>query len=425
MKQIIGLTGSLGSGCTTTANHLKDEGYDQISISENILLILSEKYKEPFGTREQKQEFGNKVRRDHRDEYEAALLETIEMAGKKVVIECFRNPIEIALIRDNFPHFYLFALFAPIDERKKRKKETDFPNLDGRDQGEKDKLGQQVRKCVTRADVVVNNSFHWRHDDDARVFFKRVDGFVKLIESPFRGPSHEELTMHLAYSACLQSHCIQRQVGAVITDRDFRVLSVGFNDVPRDSESCFELNSKCYRKIKESEHTQKLCADIKYCPFCGKALNFQAALFNLPPNEVTDEAFVCQSCKHSLSEVVAAKNLDFCRSLHAEENAILSNPYGSDGNGKESVFYIFTTTFPCMLCAKKIANAGIRRVYFVEPYPVVESQAILRECGIEIITFEGVKSLSFNRIFGERGKYLKEASRDRLKGLEVIREGAM
>jgi len=291
----------------------------------------------------------------------------VQKAGNRVVIECFRNPIEIDFLRDEYPHFYLFALYADKDERKRRKKATgeeNFDESDERDEGEKEnKYGQHVRKCVTQSDIIINNSVLWRHSDDSKIFFIKIDEYLDLLEQPYRRPSEEEMIMHLAYSVSLHSTCIQRQVGAVITDEDYRVLSTGYNDTPQYSKSCFELYSQCYRKIKKKTVLQQVCQSIKYCPFCGTNLHFKKDLFKSEPKTITEEEFICNSCNKDLSNILSAgKELDFCRSLHAEENAILSNPYLSDKSYKKSRnMIIFTTTFPCMLCAKKIANSGIKQ----------------------------------------------------------------
>ena len=377
-KYIIGLTGSLGSGCSTTADYLNKQGYATISISRDILPPLAEKSKMPFRTRKERQDFGNYARENLREEYKQRLIEEVRKSGDKFVIECFRNPIEIDFLRDEYPHFYLFAFYAPKDERKRRKEtqgEKDFDKSDERDEGEKEnKYGQHVRKCVTQSDIIIHNSVPWRHSDDSKIFFEKVNEYLELLEQPYRKPSEEEMIMHLAYSVSLHSTCIQKQVGAVIVDEDYRVLSTGYNDTPQYSKSCFDLYSQCYRKIKKKKALQNICRDIKYCPICGNNLQFGNELFD-EPKTITEDAFVCNSCKFDLSEIIATgKELDYCRSLHAEENAILSNPYLSDKAYKKSRnMIIFTTTFPCMLCAKKIANSGIKRVVFVEPYPIKES----------------------------------------------------
>jgi len=51
------------------------------------------------------------------------------------------------------------------------------------------------------------------------------------------------------------------------------------------------------------------------------------------------------------------------------------------------------------LCAQKILQAGIIRVIYVEPYPDKDSEELLRDHGIEVKRFEGVKALAFGKFF--------------------------
>lgn len=49
-----------------------------------------------------------------------------------------------------------------------------------------------------------------------------------------------------------------------------------------------------------------------------------------------------------------------------------------------------------------------------------ESFKIFEENGVIVETFEGVKSLSFHRIFGRRAKYLKDQAYKRVSDLTKI-----
>ena len=63
---------------------------------------------------------------------------------------------------------------------------------------------------------------------------------------------------------------------------------------------------------------------------------------------------------------------------------------------------IYITTYPCELCAKKIQQAGIKRILFVEPYPKVLSKGMYLKEGVrkvEIEQFEGVKAYSYMKLF--------------------------
>ncbi len=46
---------------------------------------------------------------------------------------------------------------------------------------------------------------------------------------------------------------------------------------------------------------------------------------------------------------------------------------------------MYVTTFPCPTCAKLIATAGIKKVYYVEGYSLVDAETTLRAAGISII----------------------------------------
>ncbi len=63
---------------------------------------------------------------------------------------------------------------------------------------------------------------------------------------------------------------------------------------------------------------------------------------------------------------------------------------------------LYTTTFPCPLCAKMIADVGITRVVYVEPYPMTEAVEILDNSNPRVQTdkYEGVLGRAFTRVFG-------------------------
>jgi dCMP deaminase len=53
---------------------------------------------------------------------------------------------------------------------------------------------------------------------------------------------------------------------------------------------------------------------------------------------------------------------------------------------------VFVTMFPCPPCAKILAYAGMRRVYFAEGYSVIDAQRILHQKGVELIHVTGIKA---------------------------------
>ncbi|HUT52411.1 MAG TPA: hypothetical protein VM658_03370 [bacterium] len=93
------------------------------------------------------------------------------------------------------------------------------------------------------------------------------------------------------------------------------------------------------------------------------------------------------------------KLMDLCRSLHAEENAILN--LARHGMAVDfSTCTLITTTEPCRLCSNKISMVGINRVIYSEPYPDPVSVSILRSGNATLDFFEGVTFKGYFRIFG-------------------------
>ena len=90
--------------------------------------------------------------------------------------------------------------------------------------------------------------------------------------------------------------------------------------------------------------------------------------------------------------------MELCTAIHAEERAIRSLHGRSADLGM-----LFTTTFPCFQCARYIVDAGIKRVIYVEAYPVQEAKDFLIKNGVKVDPFEGFMARAFNLIFRQVG----------------------
>ena len=144
-------------------------------------------------------------------------------------------------------------------------------------------------------------------------------------------PSWDKYFLSIAKLVAERSTCLRRQVGAVIV-KDKRILTTGYNGAPSGLEHCDKTG--CMR--------QEL---------------------NIPSGE-----------RHEL-----------CRALHAEMNAILqAAQYGI--SLVDSVIYC--TNQPCIICAKMIINAGIKRIVVLSSYPDELARKFLKEAGIEVIVSE-------------------------------------
>lgn len=78
----------------------------------------------------------------------------------------------------------------------------------------------------------------------------------------------------------------------------------------------------------------------------------------------------------------AGQHIDLSKAIHAEARLIAEAArkgiaiHGAD---------IFVSTFPCPVCAKSIAAAGIARVYYKDGYSVLDAEDVLVAKGIEIV----------------------------------------
>ena len=107
--------------------------------------------------------------------------------------------------------------------------------------------------------------------------------------------------------------CLRRNFGAVIVKND-TIISTGYVGAPRGRANCNELHY----------------------------------------------------CTREKLQVPRGERYELCRSVHAEQNAIIqAAKLGVNIDGST----LYCTHQPCILCAKMIVNAGIVRVVYHSGYP--------------------------------------------------------
>ena len=141
-------------------------------------------------------------------------------------------------------------------------------------------------------------------------------------------PTWDEYFMEMAELTAKRATCSRRQVGAVIV-RDNRAVATGYNGAPRGLAHCEEKGG----------------------------------------------------CLREKLGVPSGQRHELCRALHAEQNAIISA--ASMGNAIEGGT-IYITHQPCVICAKMIVNAGIKRIVVREGYPDELAREILDEAGLVV-----------------------------------------
>ena len=275
------------------------------------------------------------------------------------IIDSVKNKEELALLKLVYRDMlYVVGVFSPLSARETNLARRN--NLSGgevhslidRDSGEESKAGQTVADTFPQSDFFLRIA----EGTDSETT-KRVERFLHLIlGTKVITPTTAESAMYAAAMASANSGCLSRQVGAAVTDADEHVLSVGWNDVPRfggglyteagDDNRCWNHDGgKCFNDEEKDLFANELVRAL------GDVL---------PPGSV-------EEAKRKLRKNGKLGGLiEFSRAIHAEMHAILSAGRMTGDklvNGK-----IFVTTYPCHSCARHIIAAGIKEVYFIEPY---------------------------------------------------------
>lgn len=321
-----------------------------------------------------------------------------------VVIDSIRNPYEASFFKERYAAFYLFAVTTDEvsrvgrlhkncnynDEQIRQIDKVEYPKgLKGSDKF----TSLNIQHCIQMADVHINN--HNTHGYNRFDLTWKLVKYVALIYNPgLVNPSAEERLMQIAYNAKLSSGCISRQVGAVVTDSEFSVRAIGWNDVPRGQAPCVLRNVDWL--IKDEN------VDV-FSEYEVKNPNFRKKFKEIFGSKVEDSRL--HGCNLSFcfkdvqNFVDGEKNQVHTRALHAEENAFLQiAKYGGTGvNGGN----LFTTASPCELCSKKAYQLGIKNIYYIDPYPGIAESHIL-SCGKsrpKLKLFEGAIGRAYQQFF--------------------------
>ncbi len=396
-RLIVGITGHYGAGRTTVANILEtDSGFENISLSSFLRSSADEHL-----TIEELQQRGDDLRRAEGEDALAkrALAEMQKQNGDCYVIDGIKHPNEAKTLAID-GNFFLLAVQADTEARWQRKQDdlgddrNQFNRIDAIDNKETDSWGmpvehgQRVADCLLLADAFIWNDAPLQSStkDTQRGTLpelrRKIARFHALITNPGReAPSRFEVLMAQAYLAAQLSSCLQRKVGAIITNNYYRIIAEGYNEVPDTEGSCDEVFGGCYRNRIREQDLRKLSQLFK-CGQCGGPLSVDLE---------------CQTCGPYSQLLPKRQHLDYCRALHAEERAILQcSRYGGVGLEGSTMF---CTTFPCALCAKKIVDCAIGTVIFVEPYKVKDAFDFFRDAKTQLICFEGFAARAFQRVF--------------------------
>ena len=221
-------------------------------------------------------------------------------------------------------------------------------------------------------------------------------------------PTQIERCMQIAYNAKLNSGCLSRQVGAVVTNENFAIKSVGWNDVPEGQIACNlrDINSFCKNKDKNSYSEFEL-TDTDFCELLSEVnQSIQSMDGDVLKGRQHPYCF-----KNVYNTIKSEKNQVYTRALHAEENAFLQiAKYGGQGVKGGN---LFTTASPCELCSKKAYQLGIKKIYYIDPYPGISQSHILNfgtniSKKPEMVLFNGAIGSAYTLLYTQRISYKDE-----------------
>jgi len=142
-------------------------------------------------------------------------------------------------------------------------------------------------------------------------------------------PTLDQYFMEIATVVAKRSTCLRNQVGALFV-KNKRILSTGYNGAP---------------------------AGLDHCDLLGCARE----------------------------NVASGTHHELCRAVHAEQNAIIQAAlHGISIEGAT----LYCTHQPCILCAKMMINARVRKVVYRQSYPDGAALEFLRQAGIEVVRMQ-------------------------------------
>jgi len=360
------------------------------------------------------------------------LIKTHRKYSKKrahVIIDRLKNSYELMYFKEKYSGFYMIAAKCNESERKNRIKKkyknkkfitsaienlrliADLDELEYKVKDFKKGIfdGFDVENCVQKADyhtylgkVISDEEILTEYieavekvkskDPDKQIdktneFYVyqplklQILKLIALIQQPgIVTPTYIERIMQIAHTTKLNSGCISRQVGAVVTDASFSVKGIGWNDVPQGQAPCANRDLRDLTDGEKKDFTQFELGKTDHKYEDEKSFNERIKDdFNKYSKDLEEnlEGRPCAYCFKTFHNNYEGKdNQVHTRSLHAEENAMMQIAK----NGGQGLYNgnLFTTASPCELCSKKAYQLGIKNIFFIDLYPGISEAHILQ-----------------------------------------------
>jgi dCMP deaminase len=150
-------------------------------------------------------------------------------------------------------------------------------------------------------------------------------------------PTKISWAVQLAQVCAQRSTCCRRQVGCVLLNDRFQVLSTGYNGVTAGLPHCNDVDpDTAVETFSPTAHYPNACRG---------------------------------------ASAPSGQMLDACEAIHAEQNALLQC---------RNVYEIHTcvvTASPCITCVKLLLNTSCDQIIFVDEYPHKEARGLWLKSG--------------------------------------------
>jgi len=331
---IIGLTGTKASGKGEIAKILEKKGFRYYSLSDEVREEAKQRGMENY-TIKNLQDIGNELRERYGNGVWAKRIIQRINSAESNVIDGIRNIGEIEELNKEY-EFNLIAVDVSQEKRFdrlfKRARPSDPKNIEALLEMDKRDLGMDETNSgqqVSKCMELANYKIN--NEGDVYDLYENVLGVLAEIRGR---PSWDGYFMKMASLVAERSTCLRHHVGAIVV-KDKRVVATGYNGAAAGLEDC--IKKGCLRDE-----------------------------LNIPSGE-----------RHEI-----------CRAIHAEQNAIIQV-----GKDKTNDGTLYCTHTPCMICAKMIVQAGIKKVFSYNNYADEEARKFLETSGVNLKTIERPSNL--------------------------------
>lgn len=150
-------------------------------------------------------------------------------------------------------------------------------------------------------------------------------------------PTRDQYFLAMAHLVATRATCFRRSVGCVLTNARGHVLSTGYNGRQAGAPHCNENVETC----------------LEYGPSYRKDGLLITPCLRTGPSY----PYACAG-----ATALSGDSLDACEAVHAEQNALLQC------RDVWAIETCYTTTSPCVTCAKLLLNTACARIVYADPY---------------------------------------------------------